>query len=324
MKALTTETQLVTAAGKTIAEDSTVFFNGRFVPLAEANISIATHALHYGTGTFEGLRGYWVEEKEQLYILKLSEHVDRFFRSCNVLRIQPPFSEDEFAGYVTELVRSNGWRSDVYIRPIAFKSSQTIKLTLSSLEDSFAIFAFPFGHYAHRDGGLQVCMSPWRRIDDASIPTRAKVTGSYVNASLASADAARAGYDEALMLTSTGNLSEASSANVFLVRGRKLVTPALSESILEGITRECVIQLVQEELGYAVEERTVGRTEPYLADEVFLCGTGVQIEPVVAIDGVRIGSGTPGPVVGQLQALFAAAVRNQNPAYRAWCTPVYD
>jgi branched-chain amino acid aminotransferase len=224
---------------------------------------------------------------------------------------------------VRMVLQRNGYRSDVYIRPIAFKSTQTIKLTLSSLHDSFAIYAFPFGHYAHREGGLRVCFSSWRRIDDNAIPTRAKVTGSYVNACLASDDATQAGYDEALMVSSDGTLSEASSANVFLVRGGRLVTPTLADNILEGITREAVITLAREELGLPVEERPVGRTEVYVADEVFLSGTGVQIEPVVSVDGRPIGSGLPGPITTRLQGVYAAAVRNRMPAYSHWCTETY-
>lgn len=320
---MATETRLVSAAAKTTADNSIVYFDGRFIPLKEATVSIATHALHYGTGCFEGIRGYWDEDPEDLYVLKLAEHIDRFFRSCAVLRIRPPFTRDEMEDLVLTLLRENEYRSDVYIRPIAFKSAQTIKLTLTSLEDSFGIFAFPFGHYAHREGGLQVCLSPWRRIDDAAIPTRAKVTGSYVNAALASDDAAKAGYDEALMLSQNGTLSEASSANVFLVRGGRLITPPLSENILEGITRECVIELATEELGIPVEERAVGRTEVYLADEVFLSGTGVQIEPVVSVDGIPVGAGAPGPVTTGLQSLYAAAVRRRLPRYSRWCTRVY-
>jgi branched-chain amino acid aminotransferase len=293
------------------------------MPLQQATVSVAAHALHYGTGCFEGIRGYWDETQEELYILKLPEHIDRFFRSCGVLRIRPPFSQVEMCDLVREVLQRNGFRSDVYIRPIAFKSTQTIKLTLSSLHDSFAIYAFPFGYYAHREGGLRVCMSSWRRIDDNAIPARAKVTGSYVNACLASDDATQAGYDEALMTSQEGTLSEASSANVFLVRGGRLITPAVSEHILEGITREAVMTLVREEIGMPVEERQVGRTEVYAADEVFLSGTGVQIEPVVRVDRRPIGSGEPGPITTRLQALYAAAVRNRLPAYADWCTPVY-
>lgn len=311
------------SAGVRLTDDTVVYFDGSFMPLEQATVSVATHALHYGTGCFEGIRGYWDEAREELYVLKLREHIDRFFRSCGVLRIEPPFTRNEMQDLVLEMLRLNGFSSDVYIRPIAFKSTQTIKLTLGSLDDSFAIFAFPFGHYAHREGGLRVCLSSWRRIDDNAIPARAKVTGSYVNASLASDDATQAGFDEALMLNQNGTLSEASSANVFLLRDGRLVTPAVSENILEGITRQAVMTLAQEELGLLVEERPVGRTEVYVADEIFLSGTGVQIEPVVSVDRRQIGSGLPGPVTTRLQAVYAAAVRNRMLAYSSWCTPVY-
>src|SRR5947209_1819123 len=297
--ALHTQPAKVLSAGLT--GDSVVFFDGTFMPLERATVNIATHALNYGTGCFEGIRGYWNEEREELYVLKLDEHIDRFFRSCSVLRIRPPFSQREFHEIILEVLRQNHYSSDVYIRPIAFKSSQTIKLTLNGLDDSFAVYAFPFGHYAHREGGLRVGFSAWRRIDDNAIPARAKVTGSYVNASLASDDASRAGYDEAIMLNADGTLSEASSANVFLVRGGKLITPPVSDNILEGITREAVMTLAREELHLEVEERTVGRTEVYVADEMFLTGTGVQIEPVAEVDGRPVGNGEPGPVTTRLQ-----------------------
>jgi branched-chain amino acid aminotransferase len=320
---LTAQGSPLKAQSPGLTADSIVFFNGSFMPLSEANVSIATHALHYGTGCFEGIRGYWTEEHEDLYVLKLQEHIDRFFRSCAVMRITPPFSQAELFDIIRAVVRQNGYRSDVYIRPIAFKASQTIKLTLSGLTDSFAVFAFPFGFYAHREGGLRVCLSHWRRIDDNAIPTRAKVTGGYVNASLASDDAARAGFDEALMLNHDGTLSEASSSNAFLVRRGRLITPSIADNILEGITRDAVIELAQRELGLEVEERTIARTEIYVADEMFLTGTGVQIEPVVEVDGRPIASGTPGPVTTRLQSIYAAAVHNRLPAYSSWCARVY-
>jgi branched-chain amino acid aminotransferase len=249
--------------------------------------------------------------------------VDRLFRSCAVLRIALPLTRADMCEVILRVVRENGFRSDVYIRPIAFKSSATIKLTLSTLQDSFAVFAFPFGHYAHREGGLRVCLSAWQRIDDTAIPTRAKVAGSYVNAALASDDAHLDGYDEALLLSSSGTLSEASSANVFLVRNGRLVTPPLSDNILEGITREAVIELARRELGLEVEERSVGRTEVYLADEIFLSGTGVQVEPITSVDRRPVGSGEPGPVTTRLASIYAAAVRGKIPGYTSWCTPVY-
>lgn len=300
-----------------------VYFDGEFVPQERAVVPITTHALHYGTGCFEGMRAYWNASREELYVLKLAEHIDRFFRSCTIVRIKPSFTQEEMHDIVLELLRRNRYTSDVYIRPIAFKSASTIKVTLSSLADSFAIYAMPFGHYVHQEAGLRVCLSSWRRIDDNAIPARAKVTGSYVNAALASDDAVRLGFDEALMLTHDGNLAEASSANVFLVRNGRLITPAVSENILEGITREALITLARQELGLEVEERTVARTEVYVADEIFLSGTGVQIEPVVEVDGRPVGKGTAGAITGHLQSLYAAAVRSRIPAYASWCTPVY-
>jgi branched-chain amino acid aminotransferase len=320
---MTTETQPIHAPPVGLTDDSIVFFDGRFLPLSQATVSIATHALHYGTGCFEGIRAYWSEEHGELYVLKLREHVDRFYRSCSVLRIQPPYERQELCDIIVDMLRQNGYRANVYVRPIAFKSSRTIKLTLSSLDDSFAVFAFPFGHYAHREGGLRVGFSAWRRIDDNIIPARAKITGGYVNASLASDDACRAGYDEALMLNADGTVSEASSSNIFLVRAGRLITPSVSENILEGITRDAVIELARAEIGLPVEEREVGRSEVYTADEVFLTGTGVQIEPVVEVDSRPVGDGVPGEITERLAALYAAAVRNQVPAYASWCTPVY-
>jgi branched-chain amino acid aminotransferase len=321
---MATETRAVSGGSKTTAESPVVYFNGAFLPQEQATVGVGAHALHYGSGCFEGIRAYWDDTREELNVLKLDEHIDRFFRSCGVLRIYPPFDRAEMHDLVVELLRRNRFRCDVYIRPIAFKSAQNIKLKLDGLEESFAILAFPFGYYAHREGGLLVCLSPWRRIDDNAIPARAKVTGSYVNACLASDDAAQAGYDEALLLNQSGTLSEASSSNVFLVRWNRLITPPASENILEGITRDAVMTLARRELGMEVDERPVGRTEIYVADEVFLCGTGVQVEPVARVDGRPIGSGVPGPVTTRLQALYAAAVHNRLPAYSSWCTPVYD
>jgi branched-chain amino acid aminotransferase len=320
--AIAETTQETPAAGLTA--QTVVYFDGRFVPLEQATVTIATHGLNYGTGCFEGIRAYWNAEHGDLYVTRLDEHVDRFFRSCGVLRIRPPFSRTEFREIVIEVLRQNEFKSDVYIRPIAFKSSQTIKLTLSPLDDSFGVYAFPMGYYAHREGGLRVALSAWRRIDDNAIPARAKVTGSYVNASLASDDAAQAGYDEAIMLNGDGTLAEASSSNAFLVRSGTLITPPVSDNILEGITREAVIALAREELHIPVEVREVGRTEIYVADEMFLTGTGIQVEPVVSVDGRPVAGGKPGPMTTQLAALYADAVHCRMPAYQQWCTPVYQ
>ena len=304
-------------------DEGYAYFEGRIVPMSEAKVSIATHALHYGTACFEGIRGYWNEEHEQLYLLKLREHFQRMMHSCNVLRIQPKESIDELCKITVELVRKHGYRSGVYVRPLAYKSERTIKLTLSSLENSMAIYAFPMGDYVDISAGLSVCTSSWRRANSNAMPVRAKVTGAYINSSLAVDDATAAGFDEAIMLTHDGTVSEGSSCNLFILRNGKFATPALSEDILEGVTRNALLGMIQNELGVSVEERRIDRTELYAADEMFLCGTGVQVSPVTSVDRRRVGNGTPGPFTMKLQEVYLSACRGENEKYRDWVTPVY-
>jgi branched-chain amino acid aminotransferase len=304
-------------------EEGLAYFGGRIVPMSEATVSVATHALNYGTGCFEGIRAYWNETAGQLYVLKLREHYERFANSRRMLKIEERESVEELCDLTLELLRRHQYRQDVYIRPLAYKSSRTIKLTLSTLEDSMAIFAFPMGNYVDISAGLSVCVSSWRRVSSNAMPVRAKTTGVYVNSSLAIDDAAAAGYDETILLTESGKVSEGSSCNLFLVRRGQLHTPSTADDILEGITRGCVIEMAARELGLPTHERSIDRTELYDADEVFFTGTGVQISPVTRIDGRRIGSGEPGPVTMELQRRYLRAVRGEDPAYAAWCTPVY-
>ena len=304
-------------------EEGYAYFEGHFVPMSEAKVSVATHALHYGTACFEGIRGYWNEQHEQLYLLKLREHYERMAHSWNTLRMQPTESVDDLCRITIELVRKHGYRQDIYVRPITYKAARTIKLTLSSLEDAVAIYTFAMGNYVDISAGLSVCTSSWRRANSNAMPIRAKVTGAYINSSLAVDDASAAGFDEAIMLTDDGTVSEASSCNLFLLRNGRLSTPALSEDILEGITRNALIDMIREEFGIAVEERRIDRTELYAADEIFLCGTGVQVSPVTSVDRRQVGTGKPGPLTMQLQALYLSACRGENEKYRQWVTPVY-
>ena len=306
-----------------LKDEGYAYFEGRIIPMGEAKVSIATHALHYGTACFEGIRGYWNEKQQQLYLLKLREHYERMADSWKVLRMNPKESIDELCNITVELVRKHGFQQDVYVRPITYKSSCTIRLTLTELEDSTAVYAFPMGNYVNITSGLNVCTSSWRRANSNAMPVRAKVTGAYVNSSLAVDDAKAAGYDEAIMLTHDGYVSEASSCNLFIVRNGRLVTPALSEEILEGITRNSLIDLIRSDFGMSVEERRVDRTELYSAHEVFLCGTGVQVSPVASIDGRQIGNGQPGALTMQLQEHYLAACRGEAEKYRSWVTPVY-
>src|SRR6266567_4915749 len=304
-------------------DEGYAYFEGQIVPMSEAKVSVATHALHYGTACFEGIRGYWNEQQQQLYLLKLREHFERMADSWNVIRMKPKESIDDLCRITIELVKKHGYRQDLYVRPLAYKSSRTIKLTLSSLDDAIAIYTFPMGNYVDISAGLSVCTSSWRRANSNAMPVRAKVTGAYINSSLAVDDANAAGFDEAILLTHDGMVSEGSSCNLFILRNGKFATPALSEDILEGITRNTLIDLIRNEFGMVVEERRIDRTELYASEEIFLCGTGVQVSPVSSVDRRSVGSGNPGPFTMRLQERYLAACRGEIEQYRDWVTPVY-
>jgi branched-chain amino acid aminotransferase len=299
------------------------FFEGKFVAIEDATVSIATHAFNYGTGCFEGIRGYWNEGHGELYLLKLVEHCERLARNARVLHIELPMSPQELARMTVELVHLNGYREDVYIRPLAYKSSPLIRVGLLGLADAFACFTAPMGDYHDTQRGLAVTVSGWRRNGDNAIPPRLKATGGYLNAALAVADAQAAGYDEAIMLTADGRVSEASAANLFLVIAGTLVTPDRTSDILPGLTRDVVIDLAGR-LGIPVQERRIDRTELLTADEAFLCGTGVQIAPVTSVDGRSIGTGEVGELTRSIQDRYVRAVHGDIPDYMHWLTPVYD
>ena len=298
------------------------YLDGEFVPMTEAKISIATHAFNYGTGCFEGIRGYWNAEHGELYLLWLVEHFERLERNARLFRMALPMGPRELSDMAVELVRSNGYREDVYLRPVAYKASPVIRVGLLGLVDGFCCFTAPMGDYHDIRKGLAVTISGWRRNDDNAIPPRSKATGGYLNAALAVADAQAAGYDEAILLTRDGHVSEASAANLFLVRDETLITPDVTSDILPGITRQTVMSLA-ERLGIPAVERAVDRTELYMASELFLCGTGVQIAPVTSVDGRDVGSGKIGDITRALQDLYLAAVRGELEEYRSWLTPVY-
>ena len=298
------------------------FLDGEFVPVAEAKISIATHAFNYGTGCFEGIRGYWNEEQENVFVVGLREHFARLERSARLFRISLLMSVEEMCSMALELVRRGEFREDVYLRPIAYKASPVIRVGLLDLEDGFCCFTAPMAAYFDIERGLSVTVSGWRRNDDNAIPARAKATGGYLNAALAIADAKDAGFDEAIMLTQDGHVSESSAANLFMVANGALVTPDVTQDILVGITRRYVLE-VAERLGIPAEERRIDRTELMMADEVFLCGTGVQVAPVTRIDGRVVGDGSIGPVTRRIQETYLAAVHGRDPDFERWLTPVY-
>lgn len=299
------------------------FFRGEFVPLRDANINVMTHGFNYGTAVFEGIRAYWNADEEQLFGLELIAHYTRIRASASLLMMEVRQSAEELAEITVELLRRDGLREDVYLRPIVYKSSETIGVRLHNLDADIVIFGVPFGQYIDTEGGIRTQVSTWRRTDDNAIPARAKITGSYVNGAFAKSEAQLNGFDEAIVLTADGHVSEGSAENIFIVKHGVLITPAVTDNILEGITRGRLIAIARDDMGHEVVERTIDRTELYSADEVFLCGTGAQISPVIEVDRRTIGSGRPGPITREMARTYFDAVRGRIPAYRDWLTPVY-
>ena len=301
---------------------SYAYFEGRIVPASEAQVSISTHALQYGTGCFEGIRAYWNPDRNELYVLKLREHMRRMSHNMRLLRIALPETVDRMCDIVVELLRQNEARQNTYIRPFAYKSASYIGLKLTGLEDRLAIYTLGMGDYVDVQKGLAVCVSSWVRPDDNSIPPRGKLTGSYVNACIASDEAQTNGYDEALELASDGHVSEGSSSNLFMVRNGALITSPVSANILEGITRATIFEMASD-MGIPRETRAIDRTELYMADELFLCGTGVQLAPITSVDRRPVGDGKPGSISLKLQKAYFAAASGEVDKYRHWLTPVY-
>ncbi|RMG83527.1 MAG: branched-chain amino acid transaminase [Chloroflexi bacterium] len=299
------------------------FFRGEIVPFEQATVSVMTHALNYGTGVFGGLRGYWNDDEEQLFIFRPHDHFKRLIQSAHIMRMKVKYTPDELTNILAELLRKEQYREICYIRPLVYKSQELIGVRLHDIEDDITIFAIPFGRYISNEEGIHVCFSAWRRIDDNAIPARGKVTGAYANSALIKSDAILAGYDEALVLNESGHISEASAANVFMVRNGVVYTPPVSANVLEGIVRRSIIELMRKELGLQVIEREIDRTEIYICDELFLCGTGVQIAAITKIEHRPIGDGTMGTVTKQIRDLFFDVVAGKVATYRHWLHPVY-
>jgi len=298
------------------------FFRGELVPLDQAQISVTTHAFNYGTAVFEGIRAYWNPEQEQLYGLDLLAHYQRLHRSAPILHLELRHSAEELVAVTVEMLRRSAMREDAYVRPILYKSTEAVGVRLHNLESDLVIFTLPFGKYIDTESGIRAQVSSWRRNDDNAIPARAKITGGYVNGALAKSEAQSNGFDEAIMLTQDGHVSEGSAENLFIIRDGVLVTPPVTDNVLEGITRRHIME-VAGDLGIGVLERVIDRTELYQADEVFLCGTGAQLAPVIEIDHRTIGSGAAGPISRRLHKIYFDAVRGRSDAYRSWLTPVY-
>jgi branched-chain amino acid aminotransferase len=304
-------------------EQAWVFFQGEQRRYRDSRIGLMTHALHYGTACFEGIRAYWNEGREQLYLFRVLEHFQRLHQSASILRMELPYTAEELTEITIQLLRRNQFRGDTYVRPLVYKASQEIGVRLHDLEDGFLIYAQPFGEYLDRSKGLRCMVSSWRRIDDNAAPARAKISGTYVNSALAKSEAAENGLDEAIVLGQDGHVCEGSAENLFIIRKGTLITPAVSDNILEGITRATLMQYWSEDMGLTVVERPIDRSELYVADEVILCGTGAQISSVVEIDHRKVADGKPGPFTTQLNEMYTGLVRGEIEKYREWCTPVY-
>ena len=294
------------------------YFEGGVVPIENASVSIATHSLNYGTSVFEGIRAY-LQEDGRTALLFGREHYERMLRNARLLRSTVPESADALHEITLELLRRNEHGGDVYVRPIIYKSAPNIRVQLTGLDDRVAIFTMPLGDYLPT-GGVRVTVSGWQRVSDNAIPARGKISGSYVNAALAAEDAHAAGYDDAIMLTSDGHVAEASAANIFVVTGREIATPPLVDDVLPGITRRAVMEVARD-AGYDVVERRIDRSELYVADEVFLTGTGVQVAPIASIDDRPVAS-EGFPVSLDIQRRYFSAVRGTDPRYAHWLTHV--
>ena len=300
------------------------FFEGRIVPFAEAKVSVGTHALQYGTGAFAGIRGYLDTDGETINIFRLPDHSARLLRSAKLLRAELPFDREHLAATIVSLVERNAPSGDCYIRPFVYKSAIELTPRLRGLDDQLAIYMLSLGDYLDTSRGLHAIVSSWVRIPDNAIPSRGKLSGSYINSAFAKDEAEEKGADEAILLSTSGKVSEGSACNLFIVRDGVLITPPVTGDILEGITRRSFLQFAID-AGIPTEQREIDRSELYIADEAFFCGTGVQVAPIATIDGRPIGDGEPGaagPITLHLKEIFFDLVRGRSDRYRDWITSV--
>lgn len=295
------------------------YFRGEYMNPKDARIGIMTHAFHYGTATFGGINATWDEEKQRFCLFRLKDHYCRQLSACKMLHIQLPYSADDMANITVEAVRRTGFRQNVYCRPVAYKSTEFIGVKLHDLDADWFVVATVLPPFS-TSGGLRCCTSSWTRISDHQIPTHGKICGGYVNGALAKTEAQLAGFDDGIMLTQDGHVSEGAVTNTFVVLKGRLVTPPPSDSILLGMTRDTVMQLARNEVGMETIERSIVRSELYEAEEVFFTGTYAGVVPIVEIDRRSVGDGTPGRLTTQLQQMYRQLAMGRNPKYDRWYT----
>jgi branched-chain amino acid aminotransferase len=294
------------------------FFEGKIVPLADAKINIATHGFLYGTAVFGGMRAYWNEEKKRLFVFRPWDHYHRLLHSARMMAMETSYDEESLIELTLELLRIDNYQEDIYMRPTFYKADLGIGVKLHDLKDEFCMFTMAYEKYVKNDTNAHVTISSWRRIDDNMIPARGKVAGAYANSALIKTDANRAGFDEALVLDQNGHVSEGSAMNIFMVRDGVVITPPVTDNILEGITRRSVIELLRNEMGLQVVERSIDRTEVAIGEEFFMTGTAAQIMAVTKVDHRPIGRGVMGPITTKLRLMFDDLLRAKNPKYKRW------
>ncbi|MDQ2872734.1 MAG: branched-chain amino acid transaminase [Candidatus Eremiobacteraeota bacterium] len=301
----------------------TVYTGGKFTAYGDAKVGLLTHGLQYGTGCFEGIRGYWIEGDRELLLVQLREHYERLAISAKILMMTLPHSIDELIEITAQLAVRNRFETDIYIRPCIFKSAEDIGVRLHNVPAQFAMIAVPFTRYLDSSQGLKAGVSSWRRADDSAAPPRAKITGLYVNSALAKSEAVQNGFDEAIMLSPDGHLAEGSAENIFLVKRGVLYTPDPSQNVLEGCTRRSIMEIARNEFGIEIVERAIDRSELYGADEIFFTGTAAGVLHVASVDRREVGDGTLGPITRKLSEFYARAVRGGEPKYAGWLTRAY-
>lgn len=301
------------------------FIDGKFVSEEHATVSVRSRALNYGIGCFGGIRAYLADDGHQLFVFRLAEHVRRLEQSAKILFLRMSASRSELADIIVELLRRNEIHHDAYVRPMVISTAPKLAPLLREEDSSLIVWCMPLQRYIDKDA-IDVCISSWRRTPDNSLPARTKPTGGYLNSALARREAHDNGYDEAIMLTNAGMVSEGSAEHVFLIRNGVLISPPSTEDNLDGITRRSIIALATEDLGLSFVERPIGRTELYVADEMFLCGTGAQVTPVRSVDRRTLGDGGEGgigPITKQIQQYFDDVVHGRVEKRREWLTPVW-
>ena len=297
-----------------------VWFDGKYIPTEKAQVPITTHAIHYGTSVFEGIRAYW--NGKNLYVFRLNEHIKRFRKSGQYYNISLNFSDKEIIDAVIGICKKNNIKKSCYIRPFYFVGDYGINLHVTEkAPTNVAIFTFPFGDLFNKNG-ITAGVVSWRKFSDASTPPQAKMGGNYLNSIIATQEAKRNGIDEAILLDQNGNVSEAPGENIFIVRDGQLATPSLSSSALEGITRDAIIKIAKD-LDVDITERDITRSELVTSDEIFLTGTAAEITPIISMDSKKIGDGKPGDITRKMMEEYTEIVMNNNNDYAHWLTAVY-